>query len=211
MTVEECARVLSQHDDYLLLTHRNPDGDTLMSAAALCRALRRKNKRAYLYPNPQVTETYLPFVEKLFAPAEFQPRFVAAVDIASETVFPEGFHGTVNLCIDHHLSNSHFAACELIDDRAASCGEVLQKIIPALTGKLTKNEATLLYIALTTDTGAFQYSNVREETFLSAAELIRAGADHQSVMLRFSFSACVNVLPTWRLKKEQKEVRFIPV
>ena len=89
MTFEECSRLLLQHDDYLLLTHKNPDGDTVMSAAALCRALRRKNKRAYLYPNPQLTAKQQPFVEKLFAPAGFRPRFVIAVDIAAENLLPQ--------------------------------------------------------------------------------------------------------------------------
>ena len=89
MNLDECARLLGGRDDYLLLTHRNPDGDTVMSAAALCRALRRKNKRAYLYPNPQLTAQQKPFVEKLFAPAGFRPRFVIAVDSAAENLLPQ--------------------------------------------------------------------------------------------------------------------------
>ena len=51
MTVAECAKLLGSKDGILLLTHKNPDGDTVMSAAALCRALRRKNKKAYLFRN----------------------------------------------------------------------------------------------------------------------------------------------------------------
>ena len=63
MTVQECVKWLASHDNYLLVTHKNPDGDTVMSAAALCRALRRKNKKACLYPNPQITARQLPFAE----------------------------------------------------------------------------------------------------------------------------------------------------
>ena len=40
MTRNECARYLAEHDNYLILTHRRPDGDTLGSAAVLCRGLR---------------------------------------------------------------------------------------------------------------------------------------------------------------------------
>ena len=185
MNLDECARLLGSRDDYLLLTHRNPDGDTVMSAAALCRALRRKNKRAYLYHNSQLTAQQRPFVEKLFAPAGFRPHFVIAVDVATENLLPQDYSGSVDLCIDHHPSNSHYAAQELIGDELSSCGEIVQKLIISLTGKLTRNEATLLYIALTTDTGAFQYANVNEQTYRSAAELIRAGADHSSVMMHF--------------------------
>ena len=41
MTVQECVSFLLEHDDYLLITHIRPDGDTLCSAAALCSALRQ--------------------------------------------------------------------------------------------------------------------------------------------------------------------------
>ena len=182
MTVSECAKLLGSKDGILLLTHKNPDGDTVMSAAALCRALRRKNKKAYLFRNTKITPKMLPFVDKLFAPESFVPKYVVSVDIATENLIPAGFDGKVDLAIDHHPSNSHFASAELIDAERSACGEIVQKLIVALTGKLTKTEATLLYIALTTDTGAFQYANTDEQTFLSAAELLHAGADAHAVM-----------------------------
>ena len=185
MTVSECAKLLGSKDGILLLTHKNPDGDTVMSAAALCRALRRKNRKAYLFRNTKITQKMLPFVDKLFAPESFVPKYVVSVDVATENLFPTGFDGRVDLAIDHHPSNSHFAAAELIDAERSACGEIVQKLIVALTGKLTKTEATLLYIALTTDTGAFQYANTDEQTFLSAAELLHAGADAHAVMLHF--------------------------
>ena len=185
MTVSECAKLLGGKDGILLLTHKNPDGDTVMSAAALCRALRRKNKKAYLFRNTKITPKMLPFVDKLFAPESFVPKYVVSVDIATENLIPAGFDGKVDLAIDHHPSNSHFASAELIDAERSACGEIVQKLIVALTGKFTKTEATLLYIALTTDTGAFQYANTDEQTFLSAAELLHAGADAHAVMLHF--------------------------
>ena len=185
MTVSECAKLLGSRDGILLLTHKNPDGDTVMSAAALCRALRRKNKKAYLFRNTKITPRMLPFVDKLFAPESFVPKYVVSVDIATENLIPAGFDGKVDLAIDHHPSNSHFASAELIDAERSACGEIVQKLIVALTGKFTKTEATLLYIALTTDNGAFQYANTDEQTFLSAAELLHAGADAHAVMLHF--------------------------
>lgn len=194
MTVQECAKLLGSKDGFLLLTHKNPDGDTVMSAAALCRALRRKNKKAYLYRNPMITKKMLPFVDKLFAPEGFTPKFVVSVDIATENLFPSGFEGTVDLAIDHHPTNSHFASAELIEAEHSACGEIVQKLIREFTGKITKTEATLLFIALTTDTGAFQYANVNEQSFLSAAELLKAGADNQSVMMYFFRKASLSRL-----------------
>ena len=186
MTIQECIKWLASRDNYLLLTHQNPDGDTVMSAAALCRALRRKNKKACLYPNPQITGRQLPFVEKLFAPEGYEANTVVAVDIATESLFPCEYQvKKIDLCIDHHPTNSHYAAEEVILPERSSCGEIVLKIILEWTGKLTKNEATLLYIALTTDTGAFQYANVNADSYRAAAMLMDAGAEHSKVMLHF--------------------------
>ena len=127
----------------------------------------------------------MPFVEKLFPPESFAPKYIVSVDIASENLFPEGFSGQIDLAIDHHPTNSHFAREELIEPERSACGEIVQKLIREMTGKLTKTEATLLYIALTTDTGAFQYANVNEQSFLSAAELLHAGAESHNVMMCF--------------------------
>ena len=79
MNYKECARLLSERDNILLVTHKNPDGDTMGSAAALCSALQRKGKTAWLYPNDAVIKKLLPYVEMYFAPAEFVPAYVVSV------------------------------------------------------------------------------------------------------------------------------------
>ena len=178
MKAEVCAALLSEQDRILLVTHRNPDGDTMGSAAALCSALRRCGKTAVLFPNGQVTEKLLPFVERFYGPADFRPDYIVSVDVATEKMFADGFAGPVDLCIDHHPSNSHYAAAEcLCPDRAAT-GEIALRIIQALCGELTAEEANLLYIALSTDCGCFQYANTDGAALRHAAELVEAGAEN---------------------------------
>ena len=65
----------------LILTHVRPDGDTVGCAAALCRALRALGRTAYLLENPEITETYTPYAEGLWAPEGFVPGAVVSVDI----------------------------------------------------------------------------------------------------------------------------------
>ncbi len=177
MTLTEAASWLSGHDGYLLLTHTRPDGDTLGSAAALCSALRRTGKTAWLFPNPEVTEKFSPFLAPFWAEKGFVPNYVISVDIASPGLFPAGFEGRVDLAVDHHPSNTGFAAQTLLDDKAAACGQIVLELVELLAGGPTKTEADLLYIAVSTDTGCFQYANVTEETFSAAAKLAHAGAD----------------------------------
>ena len=185
MNYRECANLLRGRDRIQIVTHKNPDGDTMCSAAALCSALKRLGKEAWLYPNEDVTRKPRTFVLPYFAPADFAADFTVAVDIATEGMYARGFSGRVDLCIDHHPSNSHFAAEELIREEKASCGEIILDLIKSLCGDVTKDEATLLYIALTTDTGCFQYANTSCQTLSAASELLRLGADSGTVIREF--------------------------
>lgn len=185
MNAEQCANLLREKDRILLVTHRNPDGDTTASAAALCSALRRAGKTAYLYPNEQLGSRLLAYVGDYFAPDDFTPEYTVTVDTAAERMFDRGFSGRVDLAIDHHPSNTLYAAASCIDPARAACGEIVLKIVKELCGSVTKEEADLLYIALSTDCGCFLYSNTDPHAFRSAAELVELGADNAEINQRF--------------------------
>ena len=59
------------------------------------------------------------------------------------------------------------------------------ELVKALCGSVAKNEATLLYIAVSTDTGCFQYSNTNARTLEAAAELLKRGANNAEVNQKF--------------------------
>lgn len=181
MDYESCAKLLLTHEDILILTHMNPDGDTASCAAALCSALRRGGRRAYVFPNPQMGRKLRPYCEKYYAPAGFKAKYVVSVDIADEKLFCLGYDGKVDLCIDHHPSNTHFAEKNFVQDEKASCAQIIMGIILSMNADLTQEEATVLYIGLSTDTGCFQYNNTDAEAFEAAAELMRCGADNRGV------------------------------
>ena len=185
MTAQECSQLLLSKNNILIITHTNPDGDTHCSAAALCSALRRAGKRANLFRNPAVTTKYMPHVEKYFAPKSFKSKYIVSVDVATEKMFAEGFDGAIDLCIDHHPTNSHYAKKELVCPDKAACGEIVLAVIKEMCGGITQEEADLLYIAVTTDTGCFQYLNTNAATFRAAAELLEYGADTGMVNVKF--------------------------
>lgn len=185
MNYKECARLLADRDNILLVTHKNPDGDTMGSAAALCSALRRKGKTAWLYPNGSVIEKLRPYVAEYYAPEDFEPSYIVSVDVATEKLFAPGFEAQVNLCIDHHPTNSHYTQKELIHSERSSCGEIVLELVKALCGNVARNEADLLYIAISTDTGCFQYSNTNARTLSAAAELLKLGANNSEINLKF--------------------------
>ena len=176
----QTAAFLQEHDRFLLLTHRRPDGDTVGSAAALCRALRLLGKQAWVLENPQLTPKYRPWLEGLLISAAPEDACVVSIDVASENMLAQNagnFAGRIALAIDHHGSNTGFAAAGLVRPEAAACGEVIYEVLRRLQAPLDKAIAEALYVAVSTDTGCFKYSNVTEHTFAVAAALKQAGAD----------------------------------
>ena len=74
MTLNEAAAFLNARNDFLILTHKRPDGDTVGSGAALCRLLRGLGKEAWLHPNEDLSPKYAFLSQGLLAPASFTPR-----------------------------------------------------------------------------------------------------------------------------------------
>ena len=179
-TAEEAAALLKEHDNFLIITHRRPDGDTLGSAAALCLALRALDKTAYLFRNPEVTPKYKWVVEGLEAEAGFEPETVLSVDVADLSLFPTDakiYGSRIDLSIDHHDSSRAFSRALWSNPHAAATGEMILHIIDLLEVPLDENIADALYTAISTDTGCFKFSSVTAETFTAAARCAEAGAD----------------------------------
>ena len=177
MTIQETAAMLQTMDRVLLLTHVRPDGDTIGSAAALCQALRDMGKTAYLLPNAGTTETYQPYAEGYWGAADFEPDYVVSVDIAALSLLPENakkYAGRIHLSIDHHPSNEGFALHLCVMPEMAACGEIVYEIVRLMT-PVTQEIALPLYVAVSTDTGCFVYSNTSAHTHRVAAALLETG------------------------------------
>ena len=179
MTVFETAEFLRGHDNYLILTHTRPDGDTMGCAAALCRALRGIGKQAFVLPNPEVIPLFSNYVEGLTCDEGYQPHTVVCVDIAARSMFPlnaQQYLDKVELTIDHHPSQEFYAKNTLLDASCAACGEIVYEVAREL-GEITPETAEALYVAVSTDCGCFAYGNTKARTHRVAAELIDCGID----------------------------------
>ena len=179
-TIQEAAEFLRQHDNYLILTHRRPDGDTIGSAAALCMGLQAMGKQAELFPNSQFGGNFSALTWGLTGSGDPAGKTVISVDLASESLLPyntPGMAGKIVFALDHHGSNTHFAAQDLVVPTAAACGEIVLDVLDELGVDLDKGMAEALYVAISTDTGCFRFSNVTPATYRAAARCLEAGAD----------------------------------
>ena len=177
MTAQQAAAFLQTHDNYLILTHVRPDGDTIGCAAGLCRALRQIGKTAHILYNPETTSLFSCYLEGLLAPEGWEPTTVVSVDIAAKSLFPENalpYLPRVDLAIDHHPSQEFFAKETCLEAHRAACGELVYEIVKQFT-TVTAEIATPLYVAVSTDCGCFVYGNTTADTHRIAAELIDCG------------------------------------
>lgn len=177
MTPQQAADFLRAHDNYLILTHVRPDGDTVGCAAGLCLALRQAGKTAFVLPNRETSSLFSPYLEGLLAADTFVPDTVVSVDIASKGLFPDNaqlYLEKVDLAIDHHPSQEFFAKETCLDAKRAACGELMYDIVKQFS-QITPEIGTALYVAISTDCGCFMYGNTTSDTHRIAAQLIDCG------------------------------------
>ena len=180
MTRNECAQFLLRHDNYCILTHARPDGDTIGSATALCVALRQLGKNAHVLENGEASPFLTRCLLGLTVKEPDEDDTLICVDVASPHLLPgehQQYLPRLALRIDHHFSAVSFTAEELVDSASAACGEIIYDLLCEMGAEMTKDIAWRLYIAVTTDTGCFRYSNTTAHTYRVAAACADTGAD----------------------------------
>jgi len=184
ISIAETADWLKARDNFLIITHRRPDGDTVGCAGALAQGLQEAGKTAYVLYNPEITPRYARFVEEYWMLDGYKPEYTITVDIATYDLFPHNvgeYNSKISLCIDHHPSNSLYAELTCLDETVASCGETIYEILMALNGSISPRSAECLYAAVSTDTGCFVFANTTANTLRTAALLIEAGASNRKL------------------------------
>ena len=166
----------------LILSHHNPDGDTLGSAFGLQRALDWLGKDSAVLCSDPFPAKFAYFTE--IRELNFEPDLIVAVDIADVQLFGEKllpYAGRVDLCIDHHVSNTRYAKELCLSVEAAATAEIMVEIIKGMGVPLSSEIADPLYTGIATDTGCFKFSNTTGNTHRIAAELIDCGADYSTI------------------------------
>lgn len=170
----------------LIISHVNPDGDTIGSMLAMYNIiLETFKKHADMLAVSKVPEIYkfLPNTRYIKQLDEIDKSMVydlvinvdiAAKDRAGEgEIFFDRAKNTVN--IDHHKTNIGYADLNFITPERSSTGENLFYMFKSLGWNISLDTAKCLYAAILTDTGSFRFDNTKPETLIATAELIRIG------------------------------------
>ena len=183
ITLSEAATLLTEKDNIHILTHRYPDGDTLGCAFALCYALRTLGKNANVILDSKLPSKFTYLAEN-YCDQDFVCDFVVSVDVAAPQLLgslQEYYADKINLCIDHHASNSMVADNLCVDATCAAACEIIHVLIKAMDVEITKDIANAIYTGVSTDTGCFCYTNTTAQSHHIAAELIDLGCDIEKI------------------------------
>ncbi len=182
---EQIGQALRENQRFAVLSHVRPDGDALGSQLGLGLSLRKLGKEVRLWNEEGMLEKYsfLPSANLLTKPpAGPEDVDVAiALDTAIQnrlgTALPAVRSAKLWINIDHHPSNPGYGDLVYIDPKAPATGQILFELIRSEKLPIDAAIAENLYVAISTDTGSFQYPNTTPRTFEIAAELARAGVD----------------------------------
>ncbi|GIO83797.1 phosphoesterase RecJ-like protein [Paenibacillus faecis] len=183
----QAQRFLTEHDNFLVVAHVQPDGDAVSSTLAvgwLLSCLGKKYVMVNEGPIPKRME-YLWEADKIVnlsaAPLEAAYSHIICVDCADFRRTGKSSHYFAEnaeiLNIDHHPTNDGYGTCNLIVPHAAATVEILFDLIAFMGLNLDKDAATLIYTGLLTDTGGFRYSNTTPKVMATASKLLEYGVD----------------------------------
>src|SRR5437016_3825164 len=181
----EIARVFREHQKFAVLSHVRPDGDALGSQLALALSLMQLGKEVRLWNEDGMLEKYsfLPRAELLTKPpgAAEEVDVAVALDTAIRNRLGTAFDAVrstkIWVNIDHHPSNPRYGDLVYVDSTAPATGQILFELITSQGLPMDPAIAENLFVAISTDTGSFQYPNTTARTFEIGAELLRCGVN----------------------------------
>jgi phosphoesterase RecJ-like protein len=178
--LSQVVELIEKKQKFGITTHIKPDGDGVGSSLGLCWLLRSLGKSAEVLVHGEIPIAYrsLPGAGEIRDVDSIDAKFDAIFVIECSDLQRPGIRGlesefTVN--IDHHATSEHFGSINWIDSTASAVGEMIYNLCKAIGGKITREIAECVYMALVTDTGSFHFSNTTDRTLKVASELVKAG------------------------------------
>lgn len=183
---EQIGEVLRNHQSFVLLSHVRPDGDAIGSQLALGYALLAAGKSVRLINEDGLPENlaFMAGSERIETPPAdpLDVEVAIALDTATkprlgDRALNAASNAKIWLNIDHHISNPKYGDLNLIDSKSPATGQILYQLIVALGLPMPAESRDAIYVAVSTDTGSFQYPSTTAATYDLAADLIRRGLD----------------------------------
>ncbi len=177
--IQEFKRLLNQFEKVSIITHKNPDADTLGTALGIYEILKNEKKEVEVCNAGGILPNYLDFLPhfaKIKRKIDFNKSLIISCDSGSIDLLEFDLSSRVIVNIDHHKSNTNYGTLNIVNDKCASASQVAYEFLKN-DFTITKNTATCFYVAMVTDTQNFATLNVTTKVFNVASELLSKGVD----------------------------------
>ena len=202
--------LIGQANRILIISHRNPDADSVGANSALrlgLESLGKKVDSACADPVPEILH-FIKYGDQFRKNITWEEisgyDLIISVDCGAHYLvkyhetMPQIFQGNPPLInIDHHATNDMFGAVNIVDKEGAATALILYFVFQFLNIEVTKDMATSLVAGLYYDTGSFKHSNTSAEVLKVMGDLMTRGADYKKVVKNLFKTAAVNKLKLW--------------
>jgi len=184
-SLAQIADLLREKQRFVVVSHIRPDGDALGCTLAMGLCLRQLGKDVTLWNEDGCLEKFewLPHSALVKQPPSEPQKFDVALVLDTAVKDRVGKcldaigHADVWVNIDHHVSNPRFGDLNYIDSTSPATGQILFELFRQCGLPLTYEMADNLYVAISTDTGSFQYPSTTARTYEIGAELVKLGVN----------------------------------
>ena len=184
------ADLIRSHGSFAVIAHVHPDGDAIGSTLALGEALKQMGKKVVMMNEDGVPSNlaFMPGVENIIPTPDEPVDVEVAISVDNGALKRlgerslralEGVKVWAN--IDHHRTNELFGDVQCVLPDECATGAVLYYFFKYLGIHVTPVMRDALYVAVSTDTGSFQYQMTTAAVMELAADLIRMGVDVQDI------------------------------
>ncbi|MBL7068971.1 MAG: bifunctional oligoribonuclease/PAP phosphatase NrnA [Candidatus Omnitrophica bacterium] len=183
MVKSEIIETIEKYNKYLIVSHVNPEGDSLGSQFALKGLLSKLGKESVIANEAEPAELYefLDINDDIITDIKKKIDYKAIIALDCPVIKRVGRakkffkKDKILINIDHHISNTNFGDVNWVEPYTSSCGEMVYELYKAFNVPIDYRSALFLYVAIITDTGSFAYENTSSRTHAIVAELIDRG------------------------------------
>jgi phosphoesterase RecJ-like protein len=184
--LSQVVELIENKEKFAITTHVRPDGDGIGSSLGLCWLLRSLDKDVEIIARDDIPSAYrqLPGAGEIRKVEKIDNNYDAIFVMECSDIKRPGIIGLEDnfvVNIDHHATCEHFGTINWIDATASAVGEMIYNLCKAIGGRVSKEIAECLYLALVTDTGSFHFPNTTDRTLKVASELVKAGVQPSAI------------------------------
>lgn len=206
MTLSEAATSIREAGRVAMATHVSPDPDAIGSLVGLGLALQAMGKQVVLLCDDPVPDKLAFLLASAEVRGDLPDQFNADLFIGLDASDPERL-GVVSqpligagipvVNIDHHITNTHYGAVNLVMPECAATAEIVVLLLDELGQPLSREVATCLLAGIVGDTRSFSTASVTPATLATASRLVAAGADLETITERVFNRRTLELLRLW--------------